>query len=198
MNSINDNCQVKENIKNAFNVVRNTYKNVDKLMRYLDELSEECGYESKFDKFLRYSSDAYTEGWLFNSFGKIYQFKEDKELENNWRKGNIYYVEINFEDYPKLLIGQYKYDLENWGKGISPASYRQLSDVLHLNKNFNIELLDSNSDYYKSTLLNDNLIDKYWNFEEAIFKSYDLMDITSDNVEEKVFREFDKMRNFTS
>lgn len=34
-----------ENIKNAFDVVLKTYENIDKLIKYCDLISADCGYE---------------------------------------------------------------------------------------------------------------------------------------------------------
>ena len=44
------------NLTNAFFVVHQTYENVQKLMNFVREISEEFGYECKTDRFLRYKS----------------------------------------------------------------------------------------------------------------------------------------------
>lgn len=185
-----------ENIRNAFNVVRKTYENTDKLMRSLDELSGKYNYESKLDRFTRYSSDLDTYGWLFNSFGKIYQFKEDKILNSYWRDGYIYYVEINFKEEPKLIVAIANYELTGWENGISPSHYWEISNAVNHRDEFITDKLKE--DYYKSKPISESVSKKYWKFKDAIFKEYDLTEITNENIEEKVFIEFNKMRNFSS
>ncbi|AGE21854.1 hypothetical protein GHH_c13170 [Geobacillus sp. GHH01] len=69
MNSVS----IRENIKNAFEVVRKTYESVDKLLAELDRQSVECGFVPVIPQFLRQKSDREYRGWFIQSFIKLYR-----------------------------------------------------------------------------------------------------------------------------
>ena len=113
-----------ENIKNAFSVVYKTLENVKKLMEYCDKVAESNGYCSSTDKFLRNNTDTNVDGWVYNKFFKIYQSINDEKLNNNWRNGPLYVLEINLEEDPKYFVSKFEYeDIKGWIKGISPSSW---------------------------------------------------------------------------
>ncbi len=79
-----------ENIGNAFQVVKKTYENIDKLISYCITVSEkESHFVPAVTKFLRYRSDNDWQGWLTQEFFLLFQDKESKKLKNGWRKGTV-------------------------------------------------------------------------------------------------------------
>ena len=102
-----------ENIRNAFKVVYKTYENIDKLIKYCKTICEDNGYVVCSNKFLRWKSDNNFYGWAINNFILLFQDKEDIEIENGFRKGPIYSLEIDFnqESLPTVYLSKYEYIL---------------------------------------------------------------------------------------
>ena len=76
-------------------VVHKTYENIHKLMEYCKTIvAEKRNYINVIDKFLRYKSDNEYSGWYIKDFIILFQKKSDIELENEWRDGPIYVMEI--------------------------------------------------------------------------------------------------------
>lgn len=182
-----------ENIKNAFSVVFNTLENVKKLMEYCDKVAESNGYYACTDKFLRNNTDGSVDGWVYNKFFKIYQKSTDKELENNWREGPIYVLEINLEDEPVYYISKFEYeDIKGWNKGISPSSWWVFYFPTDISDN-RIEFNKLDEEYtvgvpkgsYKKS---------YWGLERTVFKNGDLLEINSDTVNLNIFGEFNNLK----
>ncbi|MEG1409819.1 MAG: hypothetical protein RSD36_08240 [Terrisporobacter sp.] len=56
-------------------------------------------------------------GWAINNFIFLFQDKEDMEIENGFRNGPIYVLEIDFiqESLPTVYLSKYKYaKLDEW------------------------------------------------------------------------------------
>ena len=187
---------LSENIKNAFNVVLNTYKNVDKLIKYCDLIAKDCGYEIATDRFLRYKSDSNYEGWLINGFVKLYQHKDDELLENEWKDGPIFLMEINFGDIPTVYLSRFEYEnIRAWSKGVSPASYWRFTNAIDCEDcGFTVNDIESMPGYFISKP-ESSIKEKYWDVESVIYTNIDLLEIDSDNVKEKIFKEFDTLRD---
>ena len=182
------------NIENAFSVVYNTLKNVKKLMEYCDEVAESNGYSSCTSKFLRNNTDSSVEGWLYNKLFKLYQRKEDKELENKWRNGPVYVLEINFEEAPSYYLSKFEYEnIKCWRSGISPSDWWAFYFPIDIDDN-RIEFSELDGIYtegipkgsYKKT---------YWGLKRTVFISKDLLDLNSDNVNINIFEEFNKLKD---
>lgn len=186
-----------ENIKNAFDIVRKTYENVDKLMKFCDSIANDCGYEAVTDKFLRYKSDSYYGGWFIDSFIKLYQSKKDKVLENDWKDGPVFAMELNFEDIPTVYLSKFEYDnISDWSKGVSPTEYWGFSEPINCQgSGFNERNLDGKDRYYVSKPATENIKNKYWGIERVVYTTFDLLQLNSNNISEKVFGEFDTLRN---
>lgn len=187
-----------ENIRNAFTVIRKTYENVDKLMKYCDSIANDCGYEAVTDKFLRYKSDSYYGGWFIGSFIKLYQLKNDKVLENDWKNGPIFAMELSFEDTPIVYLSKFEYDnISGWTKGaISPTAYWVFSEPIDCQgSNFREKDLDSKKGYRVSEPETENIKSKYWGVKRVVYTTTDLLQLNSDNISDKVFGEFDVLRN---
>lgn len=187
MSSYND------NIKNAFSVVYKTLENTKKLMEYCDKVAEENGYVSCTSKFLRNNTDGRIDGWVYNKFIKLYQNIEADELENGWRNGSIYALEINFEEDPVYYVSKFEYeDIKSWRGGVSPSDWWAFyfpTDVTDNRIEFN--KLD---EVYTAGIPKGSYKKSYWGLNRTVFKHMDLIDVNSDNVSTKIFGEFDKLK----
>lgn len=183
-----------ENIQNAFIVVKKTYENVDKLMRFCDSIANDFGYDAITNKFLRYKSDSYYGGWFIDSFIKLYQSKDNKVLENDWKDGPVYVMEINFKDKPKVYLSKFEYDnISDWPKGVSPAEYWGFSKPINCEGNdFKEKNINKREGYYVSEPKK-NVKDKYWGIKRVVYTNLDLFQLTSDSISEKVFGQFDQL-----
>lgn len=189
---------LSENIKNAFEVVEDTYKNIDKLMKYCDTIADNNNYLCMNDKFLRYKSDKEYSGWFTREFIKLYQNKCDNTLENEWLEGPIYGFEINFHSTPKLNIFVFKYDgISNWSKGVSPASSWIFSNPMRtdITDRFIIEKIKSKENYFLSKPINKTVKEKYWGINNVVFTEYNLITITKDNVLNSIFKQFNYLKS---
>lgn len=188
---------LSENIKNAFDVVIKTYENVDKLLKYCDSISGDCGYYVVTSRFLRYRSDLDYEGWLVNRFIKLYQQKADKELENGWRDGPVFAMEINFEGIPTVYLSKFEYDdISTWSEGISPKYYWIFSDSIDCEGNdFKEKYTDNRHRYCISEPETESIKNKYWGIKRAIYTTINLLQLDSNNISEKVFDEFNTLKN---
>lgn len=130
-----------ENIFNAFDVVNKTHENVEKLIEFCRIMATE---KKEFDlmspKFLRYKSDSDYWGWNIRQMYLLFQDTQDELLENEWRDGPIYVLEIMLYDpdgyfetnEPRLEMAKFEYeDIKNFSPGISPASYYYFADPLY-------------------------------------------------------------------
>lgn len=183
-----------ENIKNAFAVVYNTLQNVKKLMEYCDKVANENNYCSSTDKFLRNNTDGSVDGWVYNKFFKIYQSNNDEELSNGWRNGPLYVLEINLEEEPVYYLSKFKYeDISSWSKGISPSSWWAFYFPTNVDDNrIEFKLLDNT---YTEGVPKEPYKKSYWGLERTVFKSGDLLELNSENVEILIFEEFNALRD---
>lgn len=98
------------NIVNAFRVVKETYKNLDKFFKDLDEAAKRKGLilvTKKNPKFIRYHSDAHPDGWFISSFIKLYKLDKDKGHDNI-----LFLVRVNFDNeknIPLLTLARLEY-----------------------------------------------------------------------------------------
>ncbi|MGL4875337.1 MAG: hypothetical protein ACRC30_11875 [Clostridium sp.] len=182
-----------ENIKNAFTVVYETLENVKKLMECCDSIAEENGYCVSTPRFVRYNTDSNVDGWVYDKFFKAYQSIEDEELENGWRNGALYVLEINFEDIPEYYISKFEYeDIKAWQGGISPASWEAFYVPTDVGDD-RMEFTEIDDEYTMS-ISKENYKKNYWNLKRTIFKSKDLLELNSSNVNVNIFGEFDKLK----
>lgn len=188
-----------ENIKNAFQVIRKTYENIEKLMTAMDGAANECGYESKVQRFLRYKSDANVNGWFIDSFIKVYQCKNAPycKSDNGFKDDDIYAVEISLEDEPKIYFSKFTYeDINSWNGGFGVSDHWALYWPTADENDFEIKELDvEEGEYYKSIPVNAKVKKTYWELEKAIYTSLPLLDVTGHNMKEKIFGQLDKLKN---
>lgn len=188
-----------ENINNALQVIYKTYDNVKKLMEYCKTVADEkTDYISSVDKFLRRKSDNDTEAWLLNDFILLFQNEKSKDCEsgNGWKNDPIYVMEICLgekgkENIPLVYISKYEYlNINEWSEGCSPANHWVFYYPL---RNEDYMIFEQKGEYNVITPKNEKCSNTYWGLKRIISKSISLFDITSDNVEENIFGEFDTL-----
>ena len=80
-----------ENIHNAFAIVFETLKNIEKLIKRCSAELDSEKYYMPADRFMRYSSDQEWAGWIYWSFILLFQRKEDDlPMENGWINAPVY------------------------------------------------------------------------------------------------------------
>lgn len=91
-------------------------------------------------KFLRYKSDINYQGWNTTRMFLLFQDTQDELLENGWRDGPVYALEILLYDAdwcygtnePRLEMAKFEYeDIKNFLPGISPAEYYAFTHPLY-------------------------------------------------------------------
>lgn len=184
-----------ENIKDAFEVVLKTYENVDRLIKYCDVISRDYGYEPVTEKFLRYKSDSNYEGWVINSFIKLYQSNSEKILENGWKEGPVFAMEINFVDQPTVYLSKFLFeDMSTLMGKVSPSDYWLFTEPIDcLDNGFTEVPIEGKEDYRISTPKND-IKSRYWNIDKVVYAKIDLLKVTSNNMPLKIFGEFDILK----
>ena len=191
------------NIRNAFHVVYQTYENIHKLMDYCKTIAaEESNYVSVVDKFLRYKSDNDFSGWFIQDFILLFQNKNDPELENEWRDGPVYVMEIELYDaeyeleeqmeLPCIRLSKFEYsDIQDWAKGCSPANHWRFYYPLRNEEYMNIR---EEGDILYSTPKRQEDSDRYyWGVKKVTSNRVPLTEVTGENVVEKVFGVFDNL-----
>jgi len=181
-----------ENIHTAFEIVAKTYENVSKLISFCqDEASEESDFILSSPKFLRWKSDNDLGGWLMKSFIQLFQSSEDKLLDNQWREGPIYVMEINLNPYtysePMVNLAKFLYvDISSWNEGVSPASHWIFHDPLYDGK---VEY-DGDDFEYTGTISDEAYSSRHWGLYRVVGVGMPLVEITRENVREKIFDGF--------
>lgn len=188
-----------ENIRNSLKVIYKTYENVEKLMEYCKTISaEKTDYISSAPKFLRRKSDNDTEGWLLNDFILLFQNKNNEECEssNGWRNGPLYVLEIclgekRSDNIPLLYISKFEYyNINEWREGCSPANHWAFYYPL---RNEDYMQIASKGDYKVATPNGEKSSRTYWGLNKVTSTSIPLHEITSENLQEKIFGEFDRL-----
>ena len=188
-----------DNINNAFDVVVKTYENLDKLMRFCDSIANECNYiPSTENYFLRYKSDANYNGWLITSFIKLFQANEDPELENEWREGPLFGMDIYLVGPPVIYLAKYEFEkISDWTHSYFSAAAHWLfaQPIYSEGYNFLRENIDKDNKAYFGSCPSSTLKERYWNLERVVYTKIDLTVINADNVKELIFGEFDNLKS---
>ena len=185
-----------KNIRDAFDVVRQTYDNVNKLMDYCKAAASQNGeFVLATPKFLRYKSDMYVSGWYVSSFILLFQDAKDRPLENSWRDGPVYVLEINLfqpgvYDVPTVNIAKYEYaDIQSWSGACSPADHWIFSDPL-----YSLEFEQEDAIYSANVVDIENIGRRYWGLRRIIGIDTPLTEITNENAYETIFGGFRSLR----
>ena len=190
------------NITNAVHVLFQTYENIDKLMRYCQNIAEEAGYKcmTPVPRFLRWKSDADFWGWGPRDFIMLFQRIDDELLDNGWHDSAVYGMQITLyynpadELEPGIYPIKYNYkDIKSWSAGYSPADYKFFDEPSWLEDKFKIE---ERGDYTVTFPKTEQISQRYFGITSLIYKNFELMSVTSDNVKEIVFGSFDELANY--
>ena len=184
---------LSENIKNAFYVVKKTHENVEKLMKYLRGVGVDYGYNAVGPEFLRWRSDANSQGWCVDSFIVLFQPKNALpcKSENGWNDAPMYALEISFQEEPCLYLSRLDFDIESWNSsGIGSGEHWCFYWPRQDKRYFFIQEKDG---YVYSKPRDEKASEKYWKILSSISKKSTFVDITRENVKEKIFEEFDKL-----
>lgn len=192
-----------ENIRNAFHVVYKSYENIQKLIEYCKTITLEKGnYVNVVDKFLRYKSDNNLSGWFIQDFIVLFQHKHDAQLDNGWRDGPIFVMEIelfnseygpeNIVELPCIRLSKFEYEsLKNWDSGCSPSNHWKFYFPLRRHDIMNIQ---KEGDLLHITARDQEASNRFYlGVKKITSKRIPLTDITVDNVENKIFGTFDNL-----
>jgi len=190
-----------ENIQNALNVMYKTYENVEKLMEYTKVISQEkTDYRTSVSKFLRRKSDNDTTAWLLNDFILLFQnsFDGNCESENGWKDAPVYAMEIYLgdvdyvkDDIPAIYLSKFEYnDIDTWSEGCSPANHWVFYYPLRNSNYMNFNYIDNLTIAIPQ---NEKVSKTYWGLKKVTTKKLDLFEVTSENLQEKIFGSFDEL-----
>ena len=183
-----------ENIKNAFAVVKKTHENIAKLIAYVRGVATDYGYAPLHSpEFLRWRSDAQSDGWCINGFILLFQPTAASECQskNGWKDAPMYALELNFYDEPRIYLYRLDYAINEWGNAkIGAGDHWQIYYTRCLKKDFFIEEKDG---YTYSVPRDARVKETYWKIRSSVSKKGTFTDITRDNVKEKIFDVFDEL-----
>lgn len=191
-----------KNIHNAFAVVYETYKSVEKLISKCQNELDESKYYMPVKRFLRYSSDRSWEGWIYWSFILLYQRHEDGQImKNNWINGPVYVVEINLDadtcEEPELIVAKFDFgDISDWSEGCSPSSHSIFYNPIH-----EVRFFDSTEDgeyeiVFPKVGYEERVETGYWGLKKLVCCSIPLVEVNKSNYQEKIFGTIEKLSKF--
>lgn len=184
-----------ENIFYAFDVVNKTHENVDKLMKFCRLMAEE---KREFDlmspKFLRYKSDSDYWGWNVGQMFLLFQDTQDELLENGWRDGPVYVLEILLYDSdtcePWLGMAKFEYaDIKGLPVSVSSASYYYFTHPL-----YDVDYDELGDDVLVAEMP-EEIMRKYWGVKRVVCKYLPLVEVDYKNAYEKIFGTFKILRD---
>lgn len=187
-----------ENIFNAFQVVNKTHENVEKLIEFCKIMTtERKEFVLTSPKFLRYKSDSDYWGWNIRQMYLLFQDIQDEPLENEWRDGPIYVLEIMLYDpwyseinEPRLGMAKFEYeDIKSFSPGISPAHYYYFSDPL-----YNVDYEEIEDDIWVAEMPKETT-QKYWGVKRVLYKDSLLVDVNYENAYDVIFGTFKILKN---
>jgi len=187
-----------ENIKNAGLVLLKTYESIYRMIEQCRNIASKAGYEKVSDKFLRWKTDGDPNGWLISSFIILFQKQTDEDLGHGWRNGPVFAAEINILDrdnpqrLPELRLSRFDYaNLNDWD-GISPADHWGFHQPV--DESFARDFIREESDWYAiSKPRSEKVASAYWDLVQVVTTKTPLTEVTSDNLNEKVFGAFDRL-----
>lgn len=188
-----------ENIFNAFEVVNKTHENVNKLMEFCRTMTlEKKEFDLMSPKFLRYKSDTDYWGWNTRQMFLLFQDTQDELLDNGWRDGPIYVLEIVLYDpdecfdsnEPRLEMAKFEYgDIKNFSPGVSPASYYCFTHPLY---DADYDELEDGTFVAEMT---EEITQKYWGVKRVACKVSLLVDVNYENAYDTIFGAFKELKN---
>ena len=182
-----------ENIHNAFAIVFETLKNIEKLIKRCSAELDSEKYYMPADRFMRYSSDQEWAGWIYWSFILLFQRKEDDlPMENGWINAPVYAVELNVDsetcEEPMLYIAKIDFgDISNWTKGCSPSNHGLFYDAIHAVALYEEDVQDGFVRIKPRSGYAEKVSSSFWGFKELTRMDIKLVEVTSNNYKEKIF-----------
>lgn len=169
------------NIKNAAAVIRRTHENVDKFLKQCKNFAKKSGsnYELLTEKFLRWSSDVYPTAWMTASFVLLFKRKDNAV-------NTVYGIEVNLIEANVKAIKYIYAGAFNYSARIGPSEFVKYEQPL-----WKFEI--NTAGEYKTVTVPPDAQTKWQNLSHLIFKEIPLSEITADNVEEKIFGNFEKL-----
>lgn len=193
---------IKTNIKNAFKVVKSTYDNISNLFSFFRTEIDDYSYERCPNiPFLRWRTDDEKNpwGWFFHNLFVLFQKKSDEEMENKWRNGPLYCVEFclhsnEHDSTPCIFLHRFEYkNILNWSAGCGQGENWRVYWPFRDKSNNDIVIVDESQKIIKATPKTEKYSDKHWGYISDYRMEIDLVDLTSDNIKEKVFDNFDHL-----
>ena len=191
-----------ENIRNAVQVLIETYRSTQKLLNHCRTLAEERGYRASSDKFLRWRSDSDPAGWLVSSALLPFQRNADPPCAsgNGCLEGPTYAAEVflgsdwdnELERTPQLYIARYDFDGDSqWvSPRWSPADHWIFHNPLHGVPDIPITV---QGDHSIAVPDSPRTSERYYHLTRAVFRSFPLLEVTAENLEALVFDTFDAL-----
>lgn len=188
-----------ENIHNAFVVVFETLKSIEKLMyKCRNEFDMEKYYMPE-KRFMRWSSDQSWDGWIYWSFILLFQRKKDGGImENAWINAPVYAVEINVDsdtcDTPKIYVAQMDFgDISDWSEGCSPSNHTMFYNAIHADGGWYEEVELEGAVMVKPVPgFEEKVSDHFWGFRSLRRMEKELTEINQDNYKEMIFGTIDE------
>lgn len=189
-----------ENIFNAFEVVNKTHENVYKLIEFCRVMTTE---REEFDlmspKFLRYKSDSDYWGWNTRRMVLLFQDTQDEMLENGWRDGPVYVLEIVLydpdaceffgADEPMLEMAKFEYeDIESLPTSVSPAYCYYFTHPL-----YDPEYSELGDEIFVAEMP-EEITQRYWGVKRVVCKIFPLVDVNYENAYDVIFGTFKSLK----
>lgn len=191
-----------ENIHNAFAVVFETLKSIEKLMSKCRAEMDQEQYYMPAERFMRYSSDLSWEGWIYWSFILLYQRRADGEImENGWIDAPIYAVEINVDaetcDEPVIYVAKMDFeDIPKWSKGCSPSNHTLFYNAIHANDLYSEEeRADGTVTVRPKESYGEKVAASFWGFQRLVRKEMNLVDVTQHNYKQMIFGTMESLKD---
>lgn len=189
-----------ENIFNAFHVVNKTHENVEKLIEFCKiTATERKEFDLMSPKFLRYKSDSDYRGWNTTQMFLLFQDTQDELLENGWRDGPIYVLEILLYDpngcfetnEPRLEMAKFEYkNIKSWSsERIGAGEYSYFNDPLY---DLDYEEME---DGILAAEMPEEITQKYWGVKRIVCKVSLLVDVDYENAYDMIFGTFKILKN---
>lgn len=192
-----------ENIHNAFAVVFETLKSIEKLITKCSTELDREKYYMPAERFMRYSSDLSWQGWIYWSFILLYQRKEDGEImeKNGWINAPVYAVEINVDAEtcaePVIYVAKMNFgDISDWSRGCSPSNHSLFYYAIHAGDFYTEEeradgtVLVRAKDVYK-----EKVEASFWGFQYLVRTKMNLVDVTQSNYKEMIFGAIERLKD---
>ena len=181
----------------SFRIVRESHETVKNFIGKCFELAESkkeftvAPTKTRF-RILRWNTNEDYRGWSYLSLITVFQCMKDRRLpQSEWRNGSLYVLQVSFNynlyQEPTACIAKYDYESMSGWDDLSVGDHWKFYEPLYEQMNF------------------EHIGRKYYAFSETPLARYNgltqitgivipLSEITEDNIYEKVFDEFMKLR----